>query len=57
MSEGGGEESKTLGIRLEKCTFYFDLDNASFLPKLTKYVTMAGAVSKFFLLIDTAQKM
>lgn len=33
-----------VSIRPEQCVFYFDLEEASFLPKLTKYVTMIGAV-------------
>jgi hypothetical protein len=37
-------ENRAFGMRLGKCTFYFDLDNVGYLPKLTKYVTMAGAV-------------
>ena len=38
------DDKRAFGMRLEMCKFYFDLDNASYLPKLTKYVTVAGAV-------------
>jgi hypothetical protein len=33
------------GIRADKCTFYFDLDDIALAPKLTRYAHLIGAVN------------